>query len=79
MPAVLVLLKCKPEMVSRFESLAREMIAYTRENEPDCLRYEYWRLTEPNSYCVLETYNEVDDFYAHEAGARHRALAPAFL
>lgn len=79
MGAIFVRIRCKPTMAARFEALAAEMIDNTRATEPFCRRYEYWRASESYTYYVMELFDDVNGFYAHEAGGKHVSLGPHFL
>jgi quinol monooxygenase YgiN len=79
MATIISRIRCKPGMAARFEELAAVMIRNTKQTEPDCTRYEYWRSADPHTYFVLECFKDVNGFYAHQANPCHTALVPELL
>lgn len=78
MASLFVHIRCKPGKAARFEEIVADMIAATRANEPDCLRYEYWRATEPDTYYVVMAFTSVNAFYAHQASPYHTGYMAEF-
>ena len=53
-----------------FELVSAEMYRRTHAEEPDCLRYEYFRGAQPNSYYGLLSF--ADSAHRHRTDQRHR-------
>jgi len=49
---------CKPDKRAEFIRLCRELEVYVRNNEPDTLSYEFFKLREENRYAVLESFRD---------------------
>lgn len=76
MTTILAHLKLRPGKSPAFEAIARDMVAQTVANEPDCLRYEYWRGHSPDSYYVLLAFKSSQAFYEHQASDWHERHTP---
>jgi len=68
--------KVRPGMSARFEELVAELIVNT-ESEPLCTRYEYWRMSEPDTYFLMECFVDVNAFFAHVAAPYHHRVTRA--
>ena len=75
MLAVVATLKVKPGSEAEFESVAQEMVAAVKANEPGCLLYILTR-AEPQTYVILERYADQAASDAHVASAHFRAIGP---
>jgi quinol monooxygenase YgiN len=62
---------------AEFEQIAAELYAQTHANEPDCLRYEYWRGAEPGLYYSLLSFQDFDAFLRHQVSDHHETASPA--
>lgn len=69
------LITLNPGCAAAFERLARRLAADTLEREPGCLRYEYVRRTEPDSYLSTMVFVDHDAFLVHQASEHHVTLA----
>lgn len=77
MTTILAHLQLREGMSPEFEKIAREMVMQTVGNEPDCLRYEYWRGAKPDRYYVLLSFRSSTAFYEHQASEWHESNASA--
>jgi quinol monooxygenase YgiN len=68
--------KVKSGMSARFEELIAEMIRETA-HEPACTRYEYWRMSEPDTYFLMECFTDVNAFFVHAAAPYHERISQA--
>ncbi len=59
-------LRVKPENAAAFEALMTHVAAMTHEHEPGVLYYEFARsVDEPDTYVVVEVYQDVQVHAAH--------------
>lgn len=68
--------KVKPGRAARFEELMAEMIRETA-HELACTRYEYWRMSEPDTYFLMECFVDVNGFFTHAAAPFHERISLA--
>jgi autoinducer 2-degrading protein len=61
----------KPEKEQEFKDLCNALAEKVKANEPDTLAYEYYKLREPFSYAVLES-------FTNEAAEEAHLAAPYF-
>ncbi len=54
-----------------FEEVARMMYEATHANEPNCVRYEYWRGAEPRFYYCMESFDNFHSFMKHQTSDHH--------
>ncbi len=71
MTALLAEVTVKPGMETHWEGIARTVWGATHENEPGCLRYEYWRGSKPRHYFVLLIFEDFDSFMVHQVADYH--------
>ena len=76
MLAVVATLKVKPDSEAEFETVAQEMVAAVKANEPGCLLYILTRSAEPQTYVILERYADQAASDAHVASAHFREIGP---
>lgn len=76
MLAVVATLKVKPGSEAEFESVAQEMVAAVKANEPGCVLYILTRSAEPQTYVILERYVDQAANDAHVASAHFREIGP---
>lgn len=73
MATLLAHLRVRPGCEERFDELARRLHAASWAAEPDLVRYEYFRATDPRMYyCLLSFPNEAA-FLRHQASDHHEA------
>jgi len=66
----------KPDREEEFLARCRELERYVRENEPDTLAYEFFRLREPNRFAVLESFRDEAAEHRHMSSATLAQIAP---
>ncbi|MGC8517796.1 MAG: putative quinol monooxygenase [Steroidobacteraceae bacterium] len=66
----------KPKCEDQFLACCRKLEQYVRENEPDTLGYEFYRLREPNRFAVLESFRDEAAEHRHMNSAMLAELAP---
>ena len=54
-----------------FETVMREMYRRTHAEEPNCLRYEYFRAAEENKYYCLLSFSDRHAFLQHQVSDYH--------
>ena len=54
-----------------FEAVMLDMYRRTHAEEPDCLRYEYFRGAEPRCYYCLLSYGTWESFLLHQVSDYH--------
>jgi len=65
MLGIVATLKVKPGMEGEFESLARQLVAKVRADEPGCALYVLHRAETPGTYVFMERYVDDAAFEAH--------------
>jgi quinol monooxygenase YgiN len=76
MPTLLVRMQVKTGKAARYEEILRELVKDTQAHEPGCLRYEYWRGAEPDSYYCLLSFTDTQAFYVHQSSEYHEQYLP---
>ena len=72
---VIVTLQVRSGMEARAEGLLRELETETTENDPGCLRYQWYRAEQPGTYYLLERWIDQAAIDAHfKAGHMARLL-----
>ncbi|MEP1124692.1 MAG: antibiotic biosynthesis monooxygenase [Ilumatobacter sp.] len=61
---------------ARFEEIARELYAKTHADEPDVLRYEYWRGADERTYYSLLSFPDHRGFIVHQTSDHHEVASP---
>ncbi len=61
---------------ARFEAIARELFSRTHADEPDVLRYEYWRGAEDRTYYTLLSFPDHRAFIVHQTSDHHEVASP---
>jgi quinol monooxygenase YgiN len=77
MATLLAHIKVKPGRESDFESIAAKLYRDTLAEEPDILRYEYWRGAEPGVYYSLLCFEDFHGFLRHQVSDHHEAASPS--
>ena len=60
----------------RFEEIARELFERTHADEPDVLRYEYWRGAEERTYYSVLSFPDHRGFIVHQTSDHHEVASP---
>jgi quinol monooxygenase YgiN len=66
------------DKTTRFEEILQDMVAQTKSREPDCLRYEYFRGAEPNTYYCMLAFTSKIAFYHHQNSSYHDGYLEEF-
>ena len=61
---------------ARFEGIARDLFVRTHADEPDVLRYEYWRGGDERTYYTLLSFPDHRAFIAHQTSDHHEVASP---
>ncbi|MEJ8567360.1 putative quinol monooxygenase [Elongatibacter sediminis] len=73
-------MKIKPGREEEFVALARRLTAAVHANEPDTLRYEFFKLRdEPLGYAVLEQFTDEAAEEAHRDTPHFHEIAPDLI
>ena len=74
---ILATIKIKPDTNEAFETVAREMMAAVRANEPGNKVYQFCKSrTEPTTYVVMEIYADQAALEAHGKSDHFRSIGP---
>jgi quinol monooxygenase YgiN len=73
---VLVIQRVNSGKEQEFEALARQLEKNTLANDKGCLRYEWYRSTEPQTYILIERWENQAAVQAHLAADHFAALRP---
>jgi quinol monooxygenase YgiN len=77
MIGVVATMKVKPDQVAAFEAAMRELVKATRANEPGVKVYQFCRSRkEPNTYIVMELYQDQATLDAHMKSDWFRGAGP---
>ncbi|ARN73220.1 putative quinol monooxygenase [Oceanicoccus sagamiensis] len=57
-----------------FEAVMKEMYRRTHAEEPNCVRYEYFRAAKPNKYYCLLSFTDTVAFWEHQASDYHEGF-----
>ena len=74
MPAVIATIKVKPGQGAEFETVAKEMAAAVKANEPGCAFYVLCRGDAPDTYVFLERYVDQAAVEAHRASSHFKEI-----
>ena len=67
---------CKVGKQQEFIELCRELEDYVRENEPDTLQYEFFKLREPGRFAILESFRDEAAEQRHMESPALAAMVP---
>lgn len=76
MATLLAQIQVKAGREAEFEEIAAELHRTTHAKEPGCLRYEYWRGTEPGKYYSLLSFEDFHAFLRHQVSDHHEEASP---
>jgi quinol monooxygenase YgiN len=74
--SAIVTQKILPAKRAEFEALVKELEANTVRNDEGCLRYEWYRSDEPDTYYVIESWTDEAAVKAHLKASHLSALMP---
>jgi quinol monooxygenase YgiN len=73
---MILMLQVKTGMETRAEDLLRELEQETAENDPGCLRYQWYKAEQPNLYYLLQRWTDQKAVDAHVKAAHMARLLP---
>ena len=73
---MIVTLQVKPGMEAKAEDLLRLLEHETTENDPGCLRYQWYKAEQPNLYYLLERWTNQEAIEAHFRAAHMAKILP---
>ncbi|MAT93587.1 MAG: hypothetical protein CME59_13400 [Halioglobus sp.] len=74
MATLLCHIEINPGMEAEFEAVTREMYRRTHAEEPNCIRYEYYRGARPNFYYCLLSFTDWHAFLQHQVSDYHEGF-----
>ncbi|WP_425407889.1 putative quinol monooxygenase [Hyphococcus sp.] len=72
-------MKVFPEKQAQFIDACERMEKAVKENEPDALIYQFFRLREPNAFAVIESFKTEAADEAHQQSAHFKEIAPSMI
>ena len=76
---MIVTLQVKPGMEAKAEDLLRLLEQETTENDPGCLRYQWYKAEQPCLYYLLERWTNQGALEAHFKAAHMAKILPQFV
>ena len=73
---ILVTQRCHPGFEERFEALLRKVEGNTVANDEGCLRYEWYRAPEPQTYVLVERWTSMEAAKTHLNSEHFQAILP---
>lgn len=73
---LIVTLQVKTGMEAKVEDLMRQLEQETAENDPGCLRYQWYRAEQPCLYYLLERWTNQESLEAHFKAAHMARILP---
>ena len=73
---LIVTLQVKTGMEAKVEDLMRQLEQETAENDPGCLRYQWYRAEQPCLYYLLERWTNQEALEAHFKAAHMKRILP---
>jgi quinol monooxygenase YgiN len=71
MATLLCHIEINPGKEPEFEAVMKEMYRRTHAEEPNCIRYEYYRGAQPNTYYSLLSFTDRFSFLQHQISDYH--------
>tara|TARA_B100000927_G_C16306094_1_gene405475 strand:- start:294 stop:629 length:336 start_codon:yes stop_codon:yes gene_type:complete len=68
-------MKVFPEMEDKFIETCEQMELAVKKHEPNCLLYKFYRLREPHSFAVIESFVSESDDLAHQETEHFKEIA----
>lgn len=75
MATMLAKIKVHDHLIDKWENTITELVDKTLANEPEVVRYEYWKSTEPNTWYGLLSFTSKHAFFVHQDADYHRTPA----
>ncbi len=72
-------MKIFPEKEAQYLEACERMEKAVAENEPGALIYKFYRLREPNSFAVIESFKDEAADEAHQASDHFKEIAPLMI
>ena len=72
MATMLAHIRIKAGAEEQWEALIADLVDKTLANEPDVVRYEYWKGSEPNVWYGLLSFASKNAFFVHQDADYHR-------
>lgn len=72
-------MKVFPEKEAQFIDTCERMEAAVAANEPNTLIYKFYRLREPHSFAVIESFKSEADDEAHQQSAHFLEIVPDMI
>ena len=73
---LIVTLQVNPGMEAKAEGLLRILEQETMENDPGCLRYQWYKAEQPGLYYLLERWTDQGALDAHRKSAHLAKILP---
>ena len=74
MATLLCHIEINPGKEPEFEAVMKEMYRRTHAEEPNCVRYEYFRAAKENSYYCLLSFTDYGSFLEHQVSDYHEGF-----
>lgn len=74
MATLLCHIEINPGREADFEAVAKEMYRRTHAEEPNCIRYEYYRAALPGKYYTLLSFTDSVAFWEHQISDYHEGF-----
>ena len=71
MATLLCHIEINPGKEAEFETVSKEMYRRTHAEEPNCVRYEYFRAAQPSTYYCLLSFGDRLSFLEHQVSDYH--------
>jgi quinol monooxygenase YgiN len=71
MATLLCHIEINPGKEPEFEAVMKEMYRRTHSEEPNCVRYEYYRGAQPGKYYSLLSFTDSVEFWKHQISDYH--------
>ena len=68
-------MKVFPEIERKFIETCEQMEIAVKKNEPNCLLQKFYRLREPHSFAVIESFASEADDLAHQETVHFKEIA----
>lgn len=72
-------MKIFPDKEAQFIDACERMEKAVAEHEPDALIYKFYRLREPHSFAVIESFRTEAGDQAHQETRHFKEIAPAMI
>ncbi len=72
-------MKIFPEKEAQFIAACEAMEKAVAEHEPEAIIYKFFRIREPNSFAVIESFASEKADIAHQESAHFKKIAPGMI